>query len=55
MTLIRKIEKFYLRYKIRKEYRKLRTAALEALKAGDIKRSIALDARADRMLGQVIY
>ena len=55
MMLVKRLEKFYERYKIRKEYRKLRNASLEAIKAGDIKRSVALDARADRMLDQVIY
>jgi hypothetical protein len=55
MTLVKKLEKFYERYKLRKEYRRLRLAAIEAIRKGDIKRSVALDARADRMLDQVIY
>lgn len=55
MKLVRKIEKLYERYRIRKEYRKLRRASIEAMKAGDVKRSVALDARADRILSQVIF
>ncbi len=54
-NLLRKINKFYQKSQLRKEYTKLRLEAMEANKLGDIKRSLVLDARADRMIDQVIY
>lgn len=54
-TLIRNLRNIYRQYHLRKEYRKLRLEALDALRSGDIKRSVALDARADKMLDKVIY
>lgn len=54
-TIIRNLKNVYKQYHLRKEYRKLRLEALDALRAGDIRRSVALDARADKMLDRVIY
>jgi hypothetical protein len=53
--VMKSVKNFYEKYKLRKEYRKLRLQALDAIKSGDVKRSVALDARADRMLDKVIY
>ena len=40
---------------MRKEYTQLRLDAMEAEKIGDIKKSIVLNAKADKMMDQVIY
>lgn len=51
----KKIERLYSQSKLRKEYTRLRMDAIEAQKSGDIKKSLVLNARADKMLDQVIY
>jgi hypothetical protein len=53
--VLKKIEKFYQQSRLRKEYTQLRLDAMEAEKTGDIKKYLVLNARADRMLDQVIY
>ncbi len=40
---------------LRNYYRKLRLEAIEAQKAGDVKRYLALNAMADNYMDQVIY
>jgi hypothetical protein len=54
-SILKRIERVFQQNKLRKEYTKLRLEAIEAKKMGDIKRHMVLDARADRMLDQVIY
>ncbi|MBO9701999.1 MAG: hypothetical protein J7604_17460 [Sporocytophaga sp.] len=47
--------KYFQQQKLRKYYTKLRLDALEAHKNGDIKRSLALNAMADKLMSDVIY
>lgn len=54
-ALCKKILRSGNQHQLRKEYMKLRLDAMEAQKAGDVKRSMVLNARADRMIDQVIY
>jgi len=55
MSFLKRIERLYNQGKMRKEYTQLRLDALEAQKTGDIKKSMVLNAKADRMMDQVIY
>lgn len=55
MGFLKKIERLYNQGKMRKEYTRLRLDAMDAEKTGDIKRSLVLNAKADRMMDQVIY
>jgi hypothetical protein len=54
-SILKRIEKIFQQNKLRKEYTQLRLEAIEAKKLGDMKKYLVLDARADRMLDQVIY
>lgn len=56
-TFFKRLEKFckLKENKLRKEYTQLRLDAIEAQRSGDVIRYLALNARADRMLDQVIY
>lgn len=47
--------KYYQQNKLRKYYQQLRQEALEAEKTGDIRRYYALNAKADKLVDQVIY
>jgi len=49
------IFKYFHQRKLRKHYTQLRLEAIEAYKNGDIKRSLALNARADRLMSEVLY